>query len=366
MEDLGTLKTRLVTSAVKLCLEHDMKQSDIYDAIRDALIEKVKDLPKQRVLYNAQHGGFGFSKEFNAFDLKDEHETVSYRDYERRQIVIPYIIPFAEHIINSIYSTHPYFKDMLYIIHKYNLNKVFANIAQISKVERDLALMLRNAMELKEYLGQEPVIPETPSTVSHWLLMFVKTNFSRYTPQDLQGLLEDFEKGELQKPHTETISKLTETTKQLVPEQLFLEMKQFYLDGEEKKEEANTKTDYRLSYIEKDRNTFTKLLAKYGLQHSCTWSFQNYYNTYAISFMFSMYNKVVDIYLNNDANNNLVFDVIKCKHVEVDESVLMNAKETFGLLCASSTYAQLRIAEVPAQLEWNILEYDGLEKVQTV
>jgi hypothetical protein len=366
MEDIDALKTQLVASAIKLCLNHDMKQSDIYDAIRDALVEKVKELPKQRVLYNAQYGGFGFSKEFNAFFLKDEHETVSTRDYERRQIAIPYIIPFAEHVIDSIYSTHPYLKDMLYIIHKYNINKVFANIAQISKVERDLSLMTRNALQLRGYLGQEPVIPDTPSTVSHWILMFCQTNFARYTPHDLQGLLEDFDKGELQKKYNETISQLTEATKQLVPEKLFLEMKQFYIDGEEIKEEADTKTPYRSSYIEKDRNSFMKLLTKYGLEHSCTWSFQNYYNTYAISFMFSMYNKVVDVYRDNDANNYLVFDIIQRKHVEFDENVLSSAKETFGLLCASSMYAQLKIADVSAQLEWNITEYDGLEKVHTV
>lgn len=366
MEDIDALKTQLVDSAVKLCLHHNMKQSDIYDAIRDALVDKVKELPQQRVLYNAQYGGFGFSKEFNAFYLKDEHEPVSNRDYERRQIAIPYIVPFAEHVINSVYHTHPYFKDMLYVIHKYDLNKVFANIAKISKVERDLSLMTRNAMQLRTYLEHEPVLPEAPLSPSHWILMFVKTNFKRYTPQDLQRLLEDFDKGELQKTYNETIKQLTDATIQVVTERLFFEMKQFYLDGEEKKEEAETNSPYRSSYIEKDRNSFMKLLSKFGLEHVRTWSFQNYYSTYVISFMFALYNKVIDVYRNNDANNRLIFDVIQQKHVVFEENVLTSAKETFGLLCASSTYAQLKIAKVSAQLEWGIMEYDGLEKVHTV
>lgn len=360
MDPVQTLKSQLADIAANLCLDYNVKQSEIYELIRATLLNKVNELPKQRVLYNACYGGFGFSKEFNSFYLRDAHDTIHIRDYDSRQLAIPYIIPFAKHVISKILHEYPYFRDMLYTFQKYNLNKVFLCIASIASTERDLALLETNANELRDYLANNSVTPEKPCSVSHWVLTFVKTNFPRYAPQDLQGLLDEYDKGEMQKKHHDSIIQHRDTIMNLVPESIFEKMRTFYDIFERQKKTDEDQYGYS-AYRVQARNRFMKLVEKHGLKHNHTWSFQSYYHTCAVAFMFESYQCLNFVY-----DKSKVFDIFQGKHIDIDEKTLTTVEETFGLLCASSTYAHLKIAEVSASLEWEIAEYDGLEQVQTV
>jgi hypothetical protein len=202
-DKMDVLMQQVVDGSVKLCIDHSIPQSIIYERIRQALMDKVSNLPKQKVLYNACYGGFGFSKEFNAFLLKDAElrDSVSTRDYDKRHVAIPYIIPFADDVINKTSSTYPYLRDMLYIIQKYNINKLFADVNHIIKTENDLQLMAKNVQSLREYLQSNPTVPEKPMPISHWVLMFIKTNFLRYHPTDIKHLLAQYDEGVLQKEY---------------------------------------------------------------------------------------------------------------------------------------------------------------------
>ncbi len=354
---------KVVDGSVELCIDHKIPQSVIYERIRQALIDKVRNLPKQKVLYNACYGGFGFSKEFNAFLLKGEHaelcDNVGRSDYDKRQVAVPYIIPFAEEILKQTSSTCPYLKDMLYVMQKYNVNKLFADISQVIKTENNLQLMARNVQSLREYLQSDPIIPEKPTPISQWVLMFVKTNFSRYSPEDLNHLLAQYDEGALQKEYIEKQFALEQDVKKQLPDDnMYISIKQFYL--EHTKQEQGKDSLYISTRLQ-DKNSFIRLLKKHGVESGLTWSHQTYYGKIAIAYIIQRYKNEQ---YTNDASK--VYDVLSNSFEDIDEVILENAKERFGLLCASSTYSKLQIASLSAVLEWDVQEYDGLEHVNVV
>jgi hypothetical protein len=352
------LMQQVVDCSVELCFQHGLKQTIIYDNIRDALKDKVKDLPKQQVLYNACYGGFGFSKEFNAFYLQDEDRSINKNDYDKRQVAIQYIIPFAKHVIDNACKQQSYLRDMLYVVHKYRLNKVFTNIAHITKTENDLQLMNNNIQILREYLNNNPAMPDKAHPISHWVLMFVKPNFPRYSPEDLQTLLSQYDEGELQKQYTDKKHQLEQESMLLLQhEHIYREIKSFT------KARAETKDINTYSSRTYEQSSFLKLMSKHRLDNMRTWSNQSYYEKVAIDFIIEKYKSADYI---SDEEQSKVYDVLQEKFEDVDDGILTQALERFGLLCASSTYAKLEIAKLSALLEWKIAEYDGLERVYIV
>jgi hypothetical protein len=365
---MDSLKTRniqqVIDASLKLVLEQGVKQSELYDIIRNALKERVKDLPKQKVLYNACHGGFGFSKEFNAFLLQyqNDQEKITIRDSDKRQFAIQYIVSFADTIIDTISEKHQFFEDLLYCFQYYDFNTVFINIAKIIKNEKDVTIMEQNISLLRQYLQEDPKIPTEPVQVSHWIVSFVKTNFTRYHPDDLRYFLEEYDKGDIKSQYIQKTEQLKTTILQHFPETLLIAMKTFYTTFEEDKNQE----DYGLILHNRNKNSFVKLINKYDITCTDSWVYQSYYDISAIFFLLNQYQQVNSIYPKERDVQNTFYDVFKNQFVERDETLLYNMKETFGLLCASSTYAKLKIATLSPLLEWDIVEYDGLERVHTV
>jgi hypothetical protein len=365
---MDSLKQQVIDASITLVIDNGLKQSQLYDIIRSAFMEKVKDLPKQKILYNACYGGFGFSKEFHAYLLKEQRqqdtyqglENIAIREYDKRQLAVPYITSFAETIIHSISETFPYFEDLLYCFQRYDLNNVFSDIEQIIKHEKDIAIMDKNVTLLREYLQNEPVIPTTPLKVSHWVVSFVKTNFTRYHPKELQRFLDEYDRGEVMNYYIQKSEQRKDNILQKLSENMFIGMKEFYT----KFEEELAQEDYRLST--QDKNSFVKLVNKHGIATTQTWNHQSYYNVSAVFYLLDLYQKVDDVYPKNSVRENKLYDVFQNQFVDREETLLHTMKETFGLLCASSTYAKLKITELSALLEWDIVEYDGLERVHTV
>lgn len=358
----------VVDGSVKLCIDYNTPQSIIYERIRQALMEKVSNLPKQKVLYNACYGGFGFSKEFNAFFLKDAElrDSVSTRDYDKRQVAIPYIIPFADDVIKKTSSTYPYLRDMLYIMQKYNVNKLFADVHHIIKTENDLQLMERNVQSLRDYLQNNPTVPEKPMPISHWVLMFIKTNFLRYHPTELKQLLTQYDKGVLQKEYLEKLNSLEQEVKALLPDDdIYTSIKTFYI---EHSMQEQGKEKWYISTTLQEKNSFIRLLIKYGVDSDVTWSHQTCYDKVAVAYIIKQYKNIFHVYEQYDTQGfaSKAYDIFTNAFENIDEVALESAKERFGLLCASSTYAKLQIASLAALLEWDIQEYDGLEHVNIV
>jgi hypothetical protein len=365
---MDVLMQEVVDGSVKLCIDHNTPQSIIYERIRQALMDKVSNLPKQKVLYNACYGGFGFSKEFNAFFLKDVElrDSVSTRDYDKRQIAIPYIIPFADDVIQRTSSTCPYLRDMLYVVQKYNVNKLFADVNHIIKTENDLQLMARNVQSLRDYLQSNPTIPAKPMPISHWVLMFIKTNFLRYHPTELKHLLIQYDEGVLQKEYLEKLNSLEQGVKALLPDDdIYTSIKTFCI--EHTKQEQGKENMYVSTRLQ-EKNSFIKLLKKYGVDSDVTWYHQTYYDKVAIAYIIKRYKNVLHVYEQYDTQDfaSKAYDIFTNAFENIDEDVIERAKERFGLLCASSTYSKLQIASLAALLEWDVQEYDGLEHVNIV
>ena len=71
-----------------------------------------------------------------------------------------------------------------------------------------------------------------------------------------------------------------------------------------------------------------------------------------------------------EAQDHLDQDIMICLHRRClregsieEQDKLHAAYQAFGLICASGTYCQLAVKEVPQVVEWAICEYDGLESV---
>lgn len=71
-----------------------------------------------------------------------------------------------------------------------------------------------------------------------------------------------------------------------------------------------------------------------------------------------------------EAQHHLDQNIMICLHrrclressIEQQDS-LHAAYQAFGLICASGTYCQLAVQEVPQIIEWSVSEYDRLETV---
>ena len=67
---LVDIKETLRQSVISLIKDHDIKQSTVFNWIRDAMQEYSMHIPKTRVLYNKCFGGYGFCNDFKMFRAK--------------------------------------------------------------------------------------------------------------------------------------------------------------------------------------------------------------------------------------------------------------------------------------------------------
>lgn len=107
------------------------------------------------------------------------------------------------------------------------------------------------------------------------------------------------------------------------------------------------KKQKRIDYYEHDElvNSFMK-----NSNSAASWCAAPEYQRFGMSYIYKN-----DLIIKDD----FIYDPITKEYVEI----LDNYKLEFGLLCASGTCSNIKIKEVPALVDWNISQTDGLETV---
>lgn len=314
---------------IDLFTNHGMDKHSIYKLVKSTIIEHVSHLPKIRVLYNAEHGSFGFSDEFIQFYNK------RFSEYDRIK-PIPYLIPFADHILAKFADLSPVFA----VMETYPIESVFQNISQINIYEQHISNIYTNIDIIRKYLATNPEHSPDARNVTYddiFLEISVTDDIYRYNVDGLAALLARYDEC----PYKYLASKL-----KYIQE---LKNDSTILLSEEVIEDMSTYMhiydDIKPTKI-CNYDEFVKLLETRGTRDVETWKSQLYYEPVAIMYLLSLVDK------------GILHEVFPRAGRLSDVG-----KETFGLLCASGKYAKLQITEVPAGVDWEVREYDGLETI---
>jgi hypothetical protein len=371
------VKAKLVETAIVLLDNHNVKQKDIFTWIRNALLDHVLHLPKVKVLYNKRHGGFGFSEEFEKFvDMNIEEEDkekvsgtakcIMFRGmFLDRTLYVKYIIPFARHVLSN--SKLSGVRDLLYTYHYYNMGKVLSLIRLIITKEHERKVLMSNGEHLRDYLSnmtskyyQQQIIDDDYIKITDFILKIKDfKGFDRYKKEELEGLYALFIEGTFTKSIDDTICESQEEILTHISNDVLLEIRLF-IEQSIKDDQHNKKATKDFYGRDDDELQFVQLLNKKGHKDKDTWRHQLIYDTMAIRYLIAKQHSF------DNVCPNTIKNFIETGVIEVDEIVLANVEETFGLLCASGGYANLALADVPAMLDWQICEYDGLESVVVI
>lgn len=334
------------TTSLKLLTEHGVTQRTIFNWIRDSMKEHVAHMPRVRVLYNAQHGGYGYSDKFKHFIAaqkkldkeSDEYDLLDYVE-DNRVDHVKYIVPFAQYMLHL-----PMMEGLTDVLREYksrDYNSIFNSANNLHRLQKDYDTFVRNIENLKSYLQcSKSVYAMKESKYApcvRYLLDSDNPDFKLYTKDQLQKVLQSVtntNESSVDKKKAK-ISELREKLLSQLGKEEFDSIMKFLVDYD---------SIYKISSFEdrvRDEKVFSDALLTHGYTEPTVWKHQQFYNMKAISYLISRKNDIKNISAPDD--NGLY--------------------ETFGLACASDKYCKLAIAEVPALMEWYIAEYDGLEEV---
>lgn len=307
-----------------LFLNNDIKQFEFHKIIKEVLKDCVKDLPPTRVMYNACHGGFDYSDDFEKF--------VGDYIYGERETTVKHIIPFAEHILATQDTS---LLRILYIYNKYNMKTIFSHIYCIHSKRKDNICIAMNMEKLRNYTRY--VCPSKPQMfLSDYFFMTTSNlDISKYDPVKVIEIKQQNKGKAYLDKNNEEINKAIIKIKELYDNADIDDMVAFYNDFN--KDDGYCGKEERLTFVEN--------LKKLGYKNKKTWEHQSHYCINAIMYIIENYSR------------------FEAENIEVNEDIMHSVKERFGLLCASDKYAQLAIYDVPAKLDYKINEYDGLEGV---
>lgn len=358
-------KSTLIQSAIDLFANHGMKQKAIFDMIRESIVDYVSNLPTRLVLYNNCFGGHGYSPEFKRYlkDITGEKSITSkILSKESRENHVHHITPFGRSSLDRMSQYCECIIDVLYIFRKYDFNSIAKLLNYIHSKETELQNVIRNGKMLKEYLNSspnEPVIDnKIYSTPSEWCLIFSKCNFTRYKIGELQELLAKHENGEYVNKLSIMIDEAKTKIIERISEPLLIELNEFVLEKEKQNKAERKANPWHAS---EEGLSFLESVEKYGFENDFYWNNQTYYDTNALRFILDKYK-----YIKKNENEQLVYDIVVEDYVMIQDDMLSEVEEYFGLLCASGPYSKLDIAEIPALVDYRIGEYDGNENVYIV
>lgn len=329
-------KEAIQRASVALLRDHNVKQDTVFGWIRAALRESVQDLPKTRVLFNSCFGGYGLSKEFLTFmGCEDSHE-------EYREEGVKHIIPFAKSLLAKQELSS--LSDVLYMYHKYDFSKIFIKISECGSIEQNTTNYSKNVTLLREYLAKAPTEEVLSDTCKSepWkgMLTFNNVNFDVYYTEKLHQLLKECNVEGYLKDQNENLRKIHDELLDILGSDTILkEIAQFAATAKKHKDTISKK------------QSFVSALLTYGFDEPCVWEYrQSPYNHHAILYLIDKLKKEPGV--DFIARQQLLDKVM-------DDTMF----EKFGLLCASDRYADLRIRELPALVDYDIREYDGRESV---
>lgn len=336
---MDSTKKQLIANAIELFTKHNVKQGEMFDLIRDAITKTVAEKPKTLVLYNACHGGYGVTHEFQEF-AKDIQHILPSKD-EFREKAPAYMQAFGKHILDNeemvglrehlcYYAKNVFLKDLF-----------VKRIASIHGNKIKLDNLERNAKELEAYIADsrstiyvhEPIKPYISYLLSN---KNARGWFIQCTRFDLRNLMSQVgtKKDEL----ASDIAKDEQAILTHVDTDVYEDMMTHYQEMQKIQKKCDGD----------DEKPFVTLLLEKGYKNDLSiwhWKTQQKYTFMAITYVIS---------------RNLRF------HETPSEETIRNIEHEFGLLCASDTCSNLAIAEVPGGMSWKVGQYDGLEKVYIV
>lgn len=358
------LVEQLTSSAVELLSKHNVLQSEMYGLIKDALRKHVDGQPPIKVLYNNCYGGYTLSKSFKAFlhDMKDLPASK-----EERTNAVQHIAPFAASLLDSGFFKG--LREVLYLYHYHDFGNVVFLVKKVIQLEKDKLNILLNIENIRMYLEdptskfkEEPTSTANVHDLSLWMLTMPSTNkLEKFTKQQLQDLFSLYERDDVLKEMTDTLTHSIQKLTTILGEELYNEVDRFV----EFEQEEYTHSNW-WSVDEKNKfKAFTSLLQANGYTNDLVWRYQKFYDKYAMKFLIMAYASQ-QTSTSSPHEDNTMYDFVFKTHIPLKKDVMDKVEETFGLLCASGSCSQLAIATVPPLLEWEVGDYDGLENVYVV
>ena len=420
--DVHVLKKHVLDLSIELLIDHNVKQKELFKYIRNGLHEYVKKLPAQRIMYNNTYGGYGLSKEFIDFCNTID---VNYLD---RVTIVPYIIPFAKHILKN----HQYngLFEIMYLHDYYDFDNIFRLIDLYKIKVNSRENLLKNAKIACEYISDDNSVffDKTKKTSKYScyykpsLLLFDTTrlDLKRFTREDIQEFLNT--------PYTQDLSNSKENTDENVNKYKYVDsgvIKDNDLDNDSDNDLDNDLDNDSDNDSDNDEHQdpstlasslffLDKIIAKYKTkilklvpenimdeisEYIDTYQKQSDdyfrsvncndrdkerhfikilnkygYNSYLTWSIQNKFDNIAISYLSEKQKqntqlsiDNTIYDFIfKNEYIDIQENIRNYVLENFGLLCASSIHCELDIKEVPGLLDWGIHEYDGKEDIYVV
>lgn len=333
------LKDQFVDIYVKLRFDYKISHDDLEKILRKEVIEKSKNKPNRRIIYNTSYGGFGYSELF-------------YRNYEVTELDVEYeddrehgahlMCPFGKLILDI----RPEIKRAVYMEYTSDIAKINYDTYRIVYEEYKLEQFRNNVAKFRDYytthdekeqwrygmqeLKMHNVLPQ--NHMSAYLSIP-----SMYTFDSIKNVLDNSIAEEVKTldkiaEYKSKIDKIIPQIKYIddIPEffEAFKKIMKLFFDPEE------------CSLIESRRKIHFASEFEMDAKSIKTW--KSYRGCGASIMYFMLHNK---------------------SHVEYDKQILNTIYETFGLRCASGQYASLAITEIPALCSYEIEEYDGSEKI---
>lgn len=334
MSEKTAVKAQLVSSALALFTDYHVKQDELFKWIRDAITESVASRPKQRIIYNAVHGGFSLSQEFEQFI----RSTVKYNKI--REHAAKHMQSFAQYLLNKPELAG--LREHLYAYDTTNLHEALTPIIELYYTKPKLANLAINMKALDEYLANPNASRDVKPTLLKPTVSYLASEGAitrwcpKYNRSELKIVQMEARQGTYKRELETKVAQAEAAAVSIVGREV---LEDFLLHYDEvSKYESNRG---------QKRKTFIALLQEKGYKDDISvWKAAE-----------DSYDLIIITYI---IKRNLRSDP------PADAAVISCIEEKFGLACASGTYANLAIADIPDGVSWRIHEYDGLENVYIV
>lgn len=328
MEDyIANLRSIVKILIIDYKVPHKQIRNEIYKTVE----ELSSKLPKTKVLINTAFGGYEYSDEFLEFIKANKSTLPPIPDDLKEQLTKSYYFDRLEYVYYidsfgaSCKTKYPFITKLIAIHNKYKLPELYYQLNQVKycTMEKERA---ENCMTI---VNETPDTQFGAATIIEYLSLYDHTfqkSILKYTKESLfkcinekhNTLIHNIESAK------NTINTLLASAPHLIT--LFHDNWDVYPETSSHGRQIDFVTSIQKN-SEDDPNI---------------WKSQQYY-TNTIMYFLQEYQTQFEI--------------------TPEEITQYCTDNELGLLCASSTYCKLKIAEAPQLLYWKISEYDGKESI---
>lgn len=343
-----------LTEVVKdLMMNHGIKHRNIVKHVRETVRDMGKDLPKIKILYNCDYGGYGLSKDFQDFVHRSGSKHERRDSYDSRVDLVPYIKPYGNHILD----TYPFVRNMLILYKYHNLTNIATTASTvdiykgyIEKFEKRLAALETARRGI-----------DTDVKV-HDLVHSQFCCLHGYTPEIYEEAINKVNNSVLE--YNTSIKEIEEKGRKYHPSAPW----ELYDDIAKVIKQFRSEEDDGLFKQQPQDKCFADTLQKKGQFDSSIWAScnQRTFNKHAMRYLYVKYygiaDPVNDIPTTDDKYSTYDFLLTK-QFVRISEEEYDDLVNDVGLLCAASSYCRLDTWEVQQYLDWHVDDYDGKERI---